>query len=116
MEPQRKEIECTSQIQISKIFLLSFSLYFAICTGNSLHTNLIQGDDAWIGDAIILLGIAIIALGILIGKPKKSSPPAPVIIDESSEYITCSELDASESKDNTDTDLKPLKTHINRYL
>jgi len=119
METQNNRAECISPASnqiVVKIILLGISLFFALRIGDSLRTNLLQGDDAWIGDAIMLLGVAIIVLGVLIGKPRKSAPAASANIDQSSDSIGRDEQDASELKDSTETDPKPIETKNNTYI
>lgn len=64
----QEDNELTAGQIIMKIIGLAICLYFAVDRGASLHTNWIQNDDAWIPDAIMLLGIGIVAVGILLGK------------------------------------------------
>jgi hypothetical protein len=68
----RTELQGDNQLTagqiIMKIIGLAICLCFAVDRGASLHTNWIQNDDAWIPDAIMLLGIGIVAVGILLEK------------------------------------------------
>jgi predicted Na+-dependent transporter len=56
---------------IPRIIIFVIAMCFFAVTKESLTTNYYQHDDACIGDAILLLGINILIIGLFIGKPIK---------------------------------------------
>jgi hypothetical protein len=100
-EPQGDNELTPGQI-IMKIVALVICLYFAVDRSSSLHTNWIQNDDAWIPDAIMLLGIVIVAIGTLLGKPKRRSSTHPGNNPKTG-LVTCCDFSSTEREKITET-------------
>lgn len=56
---------------IFKYILIGISFYFIFVVVGNMKSDFNQNDDAWIGSAIILLGIVLFDLNLLFGKNKK---------------------------------------------
>lgn len=72
---------------IPRIIIFVIAICFFAITKESLTTNYYQHDDAWIGDAIILLGIGILIIGLFIGKPNKFGKNQDPLVEKDEEVL-----------------------------
>jgi predicted Na+-dependent transporter len=72
---------------IPRFVIFVIAMCFFVITKESLTTNYYQHDDAWIGDALMLLGISLLVIGLFIGRPNKFGKNQDHLVEKDEEVL-----------------------------